>query len=205
MQGYIIRLQKVKDEDLMVWILNQSKIICSYRFYGARHSVINLGYKIDYELVHSHKSTIAQLRNVLHLSHPWLQNRSKTQDWQIFISLFYNHLKDVEEIENFYFDLLEFCASRWEKQNAKRLSIEAYLKLLEFEGRLHIENSCFLCEEQIDTEISLARGFLAAHPRCANLEAFDKNEIQILLKSKKTINLDDKTIESLWVTLTQGF
>lgn len=189
----------------MLWLLSQNKIICSYRFYGARHSVINLGYKIDYELVHSNKSNIPQLRNVLHLSYPWLQDRVKLQDWQIFISLFYNHLKDVEEIESFYFDLLEFCVSRWDKQNSKRLSIEAYLKLLEFEGRLHIEDTCFLCEEQIESEISLTRGFLAAHPKCANLEAFNKTEIQNLLKSKKTINLDDKIVQSLWVILAQGF
>lgn len=189
----------------MLWLLSQNKIICSYRFYGARHSVINLGYKIDYELVHSNKSNIPQLRNVLHLSYPWLQDRVKLQDWQIFISLFYNHLKDVEEIESFYFDLLEFCVSRWGKQNSKRLSIEAYLKLLEFEGRLHIEDTCFLCEEQIESEISLTRGFLAAHPKCANLEAFNKTEIQNLLKSKKTINLDDKIVQSLWVILAQGF
>lgn len=189
----------------MLWLLSQNKIICSYRFYGARHSVINLGYKIDYELVHSNKSNIPQLRNVLHLSYPWLQDRVKLQDWQIFISLFYNHLKDVEEIESFYFDLLEFCVSRWDKQNSKRLSIEAYLKLLEFEGRLHIEDTCFLCEEQIESEISLTRGFLSAHPKCANLEAFNKTEIQNLLKSKKTINLDDKIVQSLWVILAQGF
>jgi hypothetical protein len=50
MQGYIIDLKVVKDDDLIVTLLCENELITSYRFYGARHSNINIGYKIDFEL-----------------------------------------------------------------------------------------------------------------------------------------------------------
>ena len=49
MQGYIINLNRVKDEDLIVTILSKGRLETLYRFYGARHGTINIGFKIDYE------------------------------------------------------------------------------------------------------------------------------------------------------------
>ncbi len=56
MQGYIIHITRVKDEDLIVTILTQNVIKTTYRFYGARHSSVHLGYKIDFESLTSLKS-----------------------------------------------------------------------------------------------------------------------------------------------------
>ena len=51
MQGYIIDIKPVKDDDLIVSILTENELLTTYRFYGARHSNINIGYKIDFELI----------------------------------------------------------------------------------------------------------------------------------------------------------
>ena len=50
MQGYIINVNKARDEDVIVTILAQDNLYTLYRFYGARHSQINLGFKIDFEI-----------------------------------------------------------------------------------------------------------------------------------------------------------
>ena len=49
MQGYIIDIKPVKDDDLIVSILTENELLTTYRFYGARHSNINIGYKIELE------------------------------------------------------------------------------------------------------------------------------------------------------------
>ena len=65
MQGYIIHTQKVKEEDLIVYILSPNLLIKSYRFYGARHPSVLQGYKIDFELIEN-INFLPQLRSVLH-------------------------------------------------------------------------------------------------------------------------------------------
>ncbi|MFC2491799.1 MAG: recombination protein RecO, partial [Campylobacter curvus] len=95
MQGYILRTQKVKDEDLLVYILTPSNVVKSYRFYGARHPSVMNGYKIDFELIEN-INFLPQLRSVLHLGYRWLQDRDKLIIWQQFMRLIYDHLKDVD-------------------------------------------------------------------------------------------------------------
>ncbi|MDR2342280.1 MAG: recombination protein RecO, partial [Campylobacteraceae bacterium] len=163
MQGFIININKVRDEDLIVSILTADKLKTTYRFYGARHSTINLGYLIDFETQMSTKSNMLQLRNVIHLAYSWNLDRDRFYFWQQFVKLFYGHLRDIENLDSFYFELLMDCTKKWQKQNPKRVIVEAYLRLLEHEGRLHLLDECFLCEEKItDDEISLARAFLPA-------------------------------------------
>lgn len=205
MQGYIIRLNPSRDEDLIITLLTQNSIESAYRFYGARHSTINLGYKIDAELIHNAKSTMPQLRNVLHLAHSWQNEQDKMFVWQNFITLFYNHLKGIEQIDEFYFDLLEQMTTPMQKQNPKRLCIEAYLKLLDYEGRLHTQNQCFLCENEIQSDIALARGFLPAHANCLHVKPMNSLHVEHLLKDKSTILLDDEIVERLWRILLEGF
>ncbi len=53
MQGYILDVKPVKDDDLIVTILTPTRVYTTYRFYGARHSNINVGYKIDFEIEHN--------------------------------------------------------------------------------------------------------------------------------------------------------
>ena len=67
MQGFIINFNKVKDEDLIVTIVSKTSLDTLYRFYGARHGTINLGFKLDYEKQSSHKVTISRLKDVIHI------------------------------------------------------------------------------------------------------------------------------------------
>jgi recombinational DNA repair protein (RecF pathway) len=205
MQGYIININRVKDEDLIVTILTESSIHTAYRFYGARHSTINLGYKIDFELQGSIKSSIPQLRSVLHLGSKWTMQRDRMYIWQSFIQLFYRHLKDIDDISSFYFELLENCNEKWEVQNPKRISIESYIKLLEYEGRLHDEFICFNCEEAIHTNPSLIRGFLLAHEECVWSDSFDRSHVEDLFHNKSTLYFDDKHVDKLWKIVMEGF
>jgi len=149
MQGYILHITPVKDEDLIVTILTPHKIYRLYRFYGARHSTINLGYKIDFEIEHN-IGYLPKLRRITHIGYQWLFNLNRHQIWQEFIKRLYRHLKDIEEIETFYFALLEEMAKKLNRQEPKRLVIESYLKILEYEGRLDRSFECFVCEESGD-------------------------------------------------------
>jgi len=88
MQGYIINFNPVKDEDLIVTVLTKESVLTLYRFYGARHSHINLGYKIDFEAKSSIKSTIPQLSGVLHLASKWNLEHARMFIWQPFVKLF---------------------------------------------------------------------------------------------------------------------
>ncbi|MDR0407899.1 MAG: recombination protein RecO [Campylobacteraceae bacterium] len=205
MQGFIININKVRDEDLMVSILTKDKLKIVYRFYGARHSTINLGYLIDFEIQTSVKSNIAQLRNVIHLAHSWNLDRDRFYIWQQFVKLFYRHLRDIENLDGFYFELLTDCAKKWQKQNPKRVAVEAYLELLQFEGRLHSLDHCFLCEEKITSdEIALARAFLPAHTECIHDKGFDVNKLKQLFDKKKTLFLDDDEAEYLYRVMNEG-
>ena len=205
MQGYIINLNRVKDEDLIVTILTDDSILTTYRFYGARHSTINLGYKVDFEIQSSLKSTIPQLRGVLHLGNKWLMQRERVFIWQSFIQLFYKHLKDVDTITDFYFNLLEEASESWLTQNPKRIAIECYIKLLEYEGRLHDEFICFNCEEEIKDDPALIRGFLMAHKECVWAETISSLHVKDMFEKKSTLLLDDKEVDYLWRIVSEGF
>lgn len=204
MQGYIIHTQKVKEEDLIVYILAQNSLIKCYRFYGARHASIMQGFKIDFELNES-ANFLPRLRNVLHLGFNWLVVRERLLIWQQFMRLFYAHLKDVEQIDEIYFNQAEICAQRFLKQNPKRLIIEAYVRILEHEGRLHDEFVCFICDEKIGAKLSLARGFLPSHADCMGNFSFEAEKIAHLFESKSTILLNDEEVNELYAIILQGF
>lgn len=205
MQGFIIQLNRVKEEDLIVTIVSRENLDTLYRFYGARHSVINLGFKIDYEKESSSKSTIQRLKDVIHIGFAWIADYKRLRLWQDFCALFYKHLKDTETLEAFYFDLLEDASKRWGGQNPKRVAIEAYVKLLAHEGRLHREFECFLCLEPIQgSEIALMRAYLPSHPSCAHTYGYAKEGIVELFTNHSSLFLDDAAVERLWVTLLEG-
>lgn len=77
MQGYILDTKPVKDDDLIVTILTENKIYTTYRFYGAKHSNINVGYKIDFELENTLRSDIGRLRDVMQLNYQWILDAKK--------------------------------------------------------------------------------------------------------------------------------
>ena len=205
MQGYIINLNKVKDEDLIVTIVSKGSLYNLYRFYGARHGVINLGFKIDYEIEGSAKSTIGRLKDVVHIGFKWINDYRLLKLWQDFIALFHKHLIDAEELDDFYFDLLEYASTQWNKQNPKRVAIESYVKLLENEGRLHSELNCFLCSLPIeDQEISIVRAFLPTHKDCSHTLNINKEALVELFKNKSSIFLSNKEVDRLWYVLLEG-
>ena len=205
MQGYIININKVKDEDLIVTILSKHNLHTLYRFYGARHSTINLGFKIDYELDSSAKSNISRLKDVIHIGFRWINKHKLLKLWQDFTRVFFTHLKDVGELDEFYFLLLENASDKWDKQNPKRVAIESYVKLLEHEGRLHTEMFCFLCTNEIkDKKISLIRAYLPTHKRCSHTLDIDKKALDELYTNKSSIFLNDTEVDRLWYILLEG-
>ncbi len=204
MQGYIINLNKVKDEDLIVTIVSRKSLDTLYRFYGARHGTINLGFKIDYEKEESAKATISRLKDVIHIGFSWINDYKLLRLWQDFLALFYKHLKDAEEPGPFYFDLIEKASKEWNKQNPKRVAIEAYVRLLEHEGRLHHEPNCFLCSGTIHDKVSLIRAFLPTHEACTHTLSISQEAFKELFENKSSLFLSDKEINRLWIVLLEG-
>jgi hypothetical protein len=203
MQGYIIDIKPVKDDDLIVTILSENKLITAYRFYGARHPNINIGYKIDFELENT-RANIPRLKDVIQLGFPWILDNEKMYCWQRYIKLFYPHLKEIEELDPFYFYSLENLIHIMTKQNVLRAICESYITLLEHEGRLHTDFECLLCEIPINDNVSLVRGFLPVHAQCTHSRVFEFKKIKDFFEKKKMIDLDDSEVEYLWNILLQG-
>lgn len=197
MQGFIIAMNRASKEDMIVRVLSQNSIQTLYRFYGVRHSIINIGRKIDYEIKPS-IGFLPKLHNMLHLAYKWEFDADRYHLWQSFIKMLDSHLKDIEQIDSFYFDMLQSGAHNLTLQNPKRVMIEMQVKLLDFEGRSSDRNKCFVCEKMLDSTICLGRAFLFAHPHCVNGAIFNKDEITNLLDSKQSILLDDIQVARLW-------
>ena len=203
MQGYILNIKTVKDDDLIVWILAENQLITAYRFYGARHSNINIGYKIDFELEIT-RANIPRLKDVIQLGFPWILNYEKMYCWQRFIKLYFEHLKEFEELDSFYFFNLDNLVHIMCKQNPLRSIIESYITLLEFEGRLHTDYECLICENKIKDTISLVRGFIPVHPKCCYSKIFEISKVKKLFEKKELIQLNNEEVEYLWDILLQG-
>ena len=204
MQGYIINLNRVKDEDLIVTIISKDSLDTLYRFYGARHGTINIGFKIDYEKEPSAKSNISRLKDVIHIGFKWINDYKLLRLWQDFTVLFHNHLKDATEIDSFYFNLIDNASQEWHRQNPKRVAIESYVRLLEHEGRLHKEPECFLCSGAIKDDISLIRAYLPTHEECTHTLGINQNSLKELFENKSTLFLSDKEVDRLWILLLEG-
>ena len=204
MRGFILNTIKVRDEDLIVKILTKEEVLTLYRFYGARHSYINVGYLIDFIVEESPKTTIKRLRNVIQIPFDFMFDLEKMLDYKIFVSLLNNHLFDVTKIDLFYYNLLFEITKKMNTRDSKRLLIESYVKLLEKEGRLHKENRCFLCEKEINEKIALARAFLPAHEKCIMSDGFEKEKLNLLFNEKKSLLFSDEEINRLWKILNLG-
>lgn len=204
MQGFILRTQPVRDEDLLVSILTQNELVLAYRFYGARHASITQGYKIDFELAQK-AGFLPHLKGTLHLGYKWLYERERLAVWQIFMRLMYAHLKDASQLESFYFEICQDCCEKLNRQNPKRVVLEAYIRILEFEGRLGSDLLCFLCSKACDDELCLVRGFLCAHKLCHQGASFKKADISELFASKTSAHLSDEIVSKLYYIMLEGF
>ena len=204
MRGFILKTSRVRDEDLIVTILTKNEVLNLYRFYGARHSYINVGYLIDFEIEESYKATIKRLRNVTQIPFEFLFYREKTLFFKIYVNLLYKHLFDVGSVDNFYFDSLLNLCKNLHQRDAKRAIIEHYVSLLEKEGRLHKDFNCFLCEKKVENRVAFARSFLVAHEKCVMSNGFDEGKVKELFFEKRTILFSDEEINRLWQILNLG-
>jgi len=204
MKGFILNTVRVRDEDLIVRILTREEVVTLYRFYGARHSYINVGYFIDFHIEESAKTTIKRLRHVTQIPFKFLFDMEKTLYFKEYVSLLNKHFTDVSRVDSFYYDsLLKLCENLSER-DVKRAVIEHYVTLIEKEGRLHNDFVCFLCERKVEGKIALARSFLPAHEKCIMSKGFDKEKLEILFNEKKTLLFNDEEIERLWRILEMG-
>ncbi|HIP42020.1 MAG TPA: recombination protein RecO [Campylobacterales bacterium] len=204
MKGFILNIRKAKNEDVIVTVLSNSKVESYWRFFGARHSILQVGNLVDFKIMESKNNFMPSMRSLSHLRFPWIFSAQHLLIWQNFIKLFEPHLKDTIEIEPFYFELLLEIARKWDKQNPKRLAVEAYLKILDYEGRLYNNGFCYICEEPLDDKLGLMRAYIPAHPACIYAHSYDRKRIFRLFNSKSTIYLEDYIINELYILLLKG-
>ena len=205
MKGFILKIRKAKNEDVIVTVLSKNRVESYYRFYGARHSILQLGNLIDFEVEGLQSQFMPRLRGISHIGFSWLYDNNRLLIWHKYIKLYNLHLKDTIDIDSFYYNLLIESAKKWHLQNPKRIICEDYIKILEYEGRLHNENTCYICEDRLEEDISLMRSLIPAHPYCIHTPTINKNRIFELFNSKKSIYLSDEEINYLHTIVLKGF
>jgi recombinational DNA repair protein (RecF pathway) len=205
MKGFILSIQPVRDEDCIVTILSPHQVGIYYRFYGARHSVVSLGFLIDFEIEGEDGKFLPRLRSISHISFNWLSSNAKLLIWHQFIQALARHLKDVEEIDPFYYNLVLKSAQKMTKQNPKRVLVESYLELLEYEGRIYDENSCYICQAQLGYQVGLMQSYKLTHPECIFSVPLNKKSIIEALHKQTTIHLDDGEVDYLFGVMCRGF
>jgi len=204
-KGFVLGVKKAKNEDSIAIVLSPKDIRTYYRFFGARHSILQVGNLIDFEIEGDDSRFLPRLRSLSHLGFPWIFDKNKLLLWHNFIKKFEPHLKDTQELDSFYYDLLLSAAKKWDKQNPKRIVCESYIKLLAFEGRLYPEENCYICEQRIEEEIGLMQAFKPAHPTCIYSPSLPTKKIFDFFKHKKTIELDDFEIDYIYDIVMKGF
>jgi len=204
-KGFILSVTKAKNEDCIAIVLSPNDIRTYYRFFGARHSILQMGYLVDFEVEGENSHFLPRLRSLSHLAFDWLYDKNKLLLWHNFIKRFQIHLKDAQELESFYFDLLLDSAQKWNKQNPKRIVCEAYLKLLKYEGRFGINEHCFICEQKLEEEITFMQGFKAVHPTCIYSPSLAKKKILDFFQSSQSIYLEDDEVDIIFNVVIKGF
>lgn len=204
-RGFILNVKKAKDEDSIALVLSPHEVKSYYRFFGARHSILQLGNLVDFEVDGEDGRFMPRIRSLSHLGFPWLFDKNRLLLWHNFIKRFELHLKDTEEIEGFYFELLLNAAKKWHKQNPKRIICESYMHLLEYEGRVHHDEKCYICENPIAKSISLMQAFIPAHPECLYAASLSKTKVFEFFESKKTVLMEDQEVEYLYEIVMKGF
>lgn len=205
MQGFISGIIKLKNEDVIVQVITQNKFLHLYRFYGLRHSIINIGRKIDFDIEYSGQF-MPKMRNIMQLAFIWESDYTRLYYWQQLLKLLNKHLRDTEEIPEFYFDLLNRGALFLSKQAPNRVLIEMYANLLDFEGRRNMDDICFICNKKLDSNVAVTRGFLCSHNYCLsnNIQTIDKDLFFNFLQSKRSVFLSDSDVDYLVKMLFLG-
>ncbi len=189
---------------MIATLLSERYLKRMYRFYGARHSILQLGYLIDYEDEESGGGFMPRLRRVSHIGFPWLYERDRLMQWHRYISIFEPHLRDTETIEAFYFDTLLDAAKKWDRQNPKRIVCESYHSIQKFEGRLHPLDRCHICEKKLGDDISLMTAMIPAHPECIYSPSVKRKKLESFFETGSTISLEDRDVEYLYEVCIKG-
>ncbi|NKQ40201.1 MAG: recombination protein RecO [Sulfurovum sp.] len=204
MKGFVVALRRAKNEDSIAIVLTDKSARSYYRFFGARHSILQLGHLIDFEVEGEDGRFLPRLRSLSQMGFKWLRDRNRLMLWHNFIKLFEPHLRDTEELDRFYFDLLLKAARKWDKQNPKRIVCESYVELLKFEGRIYPIGKCYICEQDLGESVSLMTSFKPAHPECIYASAINKSKIDEFFREGKTIYLNDSEIDILYSVVIKG-
>jgi len=204
MRGFIINIRKVKNEDLIVTVLSSESVKNYWRFFGTRHSIIQIGNLIEFEVTQNKNGFMPNMRSISQHSFSWLFSEKHLFIWKNFIQLFEVHLNESPTIEAYYFNLLFQIAQKWDKQNPKRLAIEAYIQLLHKEKRIYYANSCYICQGTLENQVGLMRAFIPTHPSCVSNSIIDREMLFKLLHTKSTIHLTDLSVKRLYPILLKG-
>ena len=197
-------VKKAKNEDSIATVLTATEVKIYYRFFGARHSILQLGNLVDFEVEGEDGRFMPRLRSLSHMGFAWLYDKNKVLMWHNFIKKFEPRLRDAEELDSFYYELLLDAAQKWDKQNPKRIVCESYITLLEYEGRLYPEENCFICEQRIEEDIALMQAFKPAHPSCIYAPALPTKKVLDFFQSKKTVFFEDFEVEYLYEVVMKG-
>jgi len=204
MKGFILSVSKAKNEDSIARVLSNTEIKTYYRFFGARHSILQLGNLVDFEVEGEDGRFMPRLRSLSHMGFPWLFDKNKLLLWHNFIKKFEPHLRDAEALDTFYYDLLLSAAKKWDKQNPKRIVVESYITLLDYEGRLYEQDKCFICEQRIEDDIALMQAFKPAHPSCIYSPSMPTKKLLDFIETKKTVCLEDYEVDYLHEIVMKG-
>jgi len=204
MQGFILSVKDAKNEDAVAIVLTKTEIRSYYRFFGKRHSILQAGNLVNFEVEGEKTQFLPRLRRLSRLDFPWMMDKEKMKLWQEFLQQLLPHLQNREMIEDFYYQMLLLASKHWEKQNNKRIICESYISLLAHENRLSFSNTCFICQDELQEEVSVMQGFKLAHPHCIHNPALPTQKILACFKSKKTIFLEDKEVDILFDVFMKG-
>jgi len=204
-RGFVLRIVNVKNEDVVATVLSRQNIGRYYRFYGARHSILQMGYLVDFETEEDNGIFLPRMRSLSHFSFPWIFDTARLMVWQQLLGQLEKHLRDTDEVEAFYYDTLLESAKKWHRQNPKRLAVEAYTRILAFEGRLHTEPICYVCERPVERDVALMASFKPAHPHCIYAPALSRRGIKHLFAQHKTTLLSDAETDALFALLLKAF
>lgn len=165
---------------------------------------MKLGHLIDFEIDDTDRRYLPRLRSLSHMGFPWLFDHNRVLIWHNFIRLFKPHLQDAQALEPFYFELLLEYAKKWHKQNPKRLVCEAYISLLEFEGRVYNQSRCYICNQPTNDSISLIRGLKQVHPECVYSPTLYKIKFERFFELQKTLYMEESEVEIIYDVVMKG-
>lgn len=214
MQGFITHLYKCHGEDLIVHILTPSEKLSLYRFYGARHSIISLGAKIDFEVEIDSRAKLNRLRAITPLNVPL--GLDALYFWQRFAGLLERHLEDGE-IASFYFELCDRILAYLAYEEPHACLLNAYFALLEYEGRKpNIDTACALCHRPIlegiksidDIDegacVGVMKGFVLGHKGCIITRGVSYARVLRALAMGSCLPLRDEEIGELYSIMEFG-